>query len=56
MPQFTVNVNYYDKRGYQSSISKPIIDKLGNPDTIIFVVKDEMVHLVGIPKKYKKTK
>jgi hypothetical protein len=39
----------------QSSIPKPVIDKLGNPDTINFVMKDEMVHLKGIPKKNKKT-
>jgi hypothetical protein len=25
----------------QSSIPKPVIDKLGNPDTINFVMKDE---------------
>ena len=38
----------------QSSIPKPVIDKLCNPDTINFVMKDEMIHLEGIPKKNKK--
>jgi hypothetical protein len=40
----------------QNSIPKPVIDKLCNPDTINFVIKDEMVHLEGIPKKNNKIK
>jgi hypothetical protein len=49
--EFTVNVNYYDKRGYQSSIPKPVIDKLGNPDTIKFVMADKMIQLIGVQRK-----
>ena len=37
---FTV-VNYFDGRGYQSSIPKPVIDKLGKPHTLKFVINDD---------------
>ena len=39
--EFTVGVNYSDGRGYQSSIPIPIIDKLGNPNTIKFVINED---------------
>jgi hypothetical protein len=48
--EFTVGINYYDKRGYQSSIPKPVIDALGNPDTIKFVLKGEKVELLKSKK------
>ncbi|MCJ7506754.1 hypothetical protein MUP05_09880 [Candidatus Bathyarchaeota archaeon] len=36
---FSVSVNHNDKRGYQSSIPKPVIETLGNPRKITFVIK-----------------
>ena len=39
--EFTVHVNYSDGRGYQSSIPIPIIEKLGNPTSIKYVVNDD---------------
>jgi len=36
---FTVSVNHHETRGYQSSIPKPVMETLGNPDKITFVVK-----------------
>jgi hypothetical protein len=39
--QFTVSVNYCDGRGYQSSIPIPVIDRLGKPKIIKFVVNDD---------------
>lgn len=39
--EFTVGVNYSDGRGYQSSIPKPVIDKLGKPNTLKFVINDD---------------
>lgn len=39
--EFTVGVNYSDGRGYQSSIPIPVIDKLGKPNTIKFVINDD---------------
>jgi hypothetical protein len=36
---FTVSVNHNKTRGYQSSIPKPVIEILGNPDKITFVIK-----------------
>jgi hypothetical protein len=37
--QFTVSVNHNETRGYQSSIPKPVMETLGNPDKITFIVK-----------------
>jgi hypothetical protein len=39
--EFTVRVNYSDGRGYQSSIPIPVIEKLGNPHSIKYVVNDD---------------
>jgi hypothetical protein len=39
--EFTVRVNYSDGRGYQSSIPIPVIEKLGNPDSIRYVFDDD---------------
>ena len=36
---FTVGVNHNKDRGYQSSIPIPVMDFLGNPDKITFVIK-----------------
>lgn len=38
--EFKVGVNYVENRGYSSSIPKPIIEMLGNPESIKFVVND----------------
>jgi hypothetical protein len=37
--EFEVGVNYVEGRGYSSSIPKPIIEILSNPDSIKFVIK-----------------
>ena len=37
--QFTVSVNHNEIRGYQSSIPKPVMETLGNPDRITFLIK-----------------
>jgi len=37
--EFTVGVNYNETRGYQSTIPKPVIETLGTPDRITFVIK-----------------
>ena len=39
--EFVVGVNYVEDRGYSSSIPKPIIDKLGKPNSIKFLIKDD---------------
>ena len=36
---FTVSVNHNKTRGYQSSIPKPVMEVLGNPDKITFLIK-----------------
>ena len=39
--EFVVGVNFVENRGYSSSIPKPIIEKLGDPNLIKFVVNEE---------------
>jgi hypothetical protein len=39
--EFVVGVNYVENRGYSSSIPKPIIEKLGDPNMIKFVVNED---------------
>ena len=39
--EFTVSVNYHEHRGYQSTIPKPIIEILGEPDKIKFAVNND---------------
>lgn len=53
--EFTVSVNYNESRGYQSSIPKPIIDVLGEPDSITFVVNGDTVRLKPNVNKKSKT-
>ncbi len=43
--EFTVGVNFNKDRGYQSSIPKPIIDVLGQPDTITFVIEGKTIKI-----------
>ena len=45
--EFTVGVNYNEIRGYQSSIPKPIMDLLGNPEKITFVVSGTNIKLIS---------
>ena len=49
--EFKVGVNYVENRGYSSSIPKPIIEMLGNPQSIKFVLNDnnEVVLVSGNP-------
>jgi hypothetical protein len=44
--EFSVGVNYHDVRGAQSSIPKPVIEVLGKPDTIKFVIKGKKVEII----------
>jgi hypothetical protein len=50
--EFTVGVNYFDARGYQSSIPIPIIDRIGEPKTKKFVINDvkNFVQLLSVKK------
>jgi hypothetical protein len=43
--EFTVSVNFNKDRGYQSSIPKPIIDELGEPDKITFVIDGKNIRI-----------
>jgi hypothetical protein len=46
--EFEVGVNFVERRGYSSSIPKPIMDLLDNPDSIKFVIgKSNKIELVA---------
>lgn len=49
--EFTVSVNYNEVRGYQSSIPKPIIDHLGDPKRITFVIDNKHVKILPATEK-----
>ena len=38
--EFTVSVTYHEHRGYQSYLPRPIMEMLGNPKAIKFIVKN----------------
>lgn len=43
--EFTVGVNYNEKRGYQCSIPKPIMEVLGEPETVTFIMDNKQVKI-----------
>lgn len=43
--EFTVSVNHNEARGYQSSLPKPVMELLGNPESIKFVIKGKKVEV-----------
>jgi len=49
--EFTVSVNFNESRGYQSSIPKPIIDALGDPKKLTFVISGENVKIFSDKSK-----
>ncbi len=49
--EFTVGINFNKSRGYQSSIPKPIIDRLGDPKALKFIIKGTKIELVPVKKK-----
>ncbi len=44
---FTVTVNYDEKRGSLIRVPKPVLAKLGNPTKLTFVVKNSKIEIVG---------
>ena len=45
--EFTVSVNHNKSRGYQSSIPKPIMELLGDPEKVKFVVNGKNVTIIA---------
>lgn len=46
--EFVVGVNYQKTRGYQSSIPKPIMDALGKPEQVKFVVDGDKIIMTSV--------
>jgi hypothetical protein len=44
--EFTVSVNFNEDRGYQSSIPKPIMDALGDPSKVTFVINGKDIKII----------
>jgi hypothetical protein len=45
--EFTVKVNFVEKRGYQANLPKPIIEKLGDPKEITFLIRGKRVEVAA---------
>ncbi|HEX9678624.1 hypothetical protein [Nitrososphaera sp.] len=45
--EFKVGVNFVDKRGYSSTIPKPVMEALGEPENIKFIVKGKKVEVMA---------
>lgn len=54
--EFSVSVNYNESRGYQSSIPKPVMDALGNPNTLKFEMSGNAIKMTSGDKEAKKPK
>ena len=46
--EFTVSVNFNEGRGYQSSIPKPIMNTLGVPDKVKFVINGKNIRILPV--------
>lgn len=53
--EFTVGINFNESRGYQSSIPKPIMDALGEPETIKFEINGNSVKISSGDKPQRST-
>lgn len=43
--EFEVHVTKHETRGYQAYLPKPVMERLGEPDTIKFVVKNKHIEI-----------
>jgi hypothetical protein len=43
--EFEVSVTHHEHRGYQAYLPKPIMEKLGDPKAIKFVIKGKKIEL-----------
>ena len=51
--EFTVSVNYNEMRGYQSSLPKPVMDVLGDPKHVTFIVNEDSIEIIPANNKGK---
>ena len=49
--EFIVAVNHHETRGYQCNIPKPIMDLLGEPEKVKFVVKGKRIEVEAVEKR-----
>ena len=52
--EFIVGVNYHRTRGYQSSIPKPIMDVLGAPEQVKFIVDGDKITITPVGQDRRK--
>lgn len=41
--EFNINVSYHETRGYQAYLPRPIMEMLGNPYMVKFIVKNKRI-------------
>lgn len=44
--EFSVNVHYDKEKGSQVRIPKPLLDQMGNPDKVTFVISGENIKII----------
>jgi hypothetical protein len=54
--EFTVSVNHNEVRGYQTSIPKPIMELLGEPGSITFIIKGDKKKIIELTGEKKPKK
>jgi hypothetical protein len=52
--EFIVSINHNKSRGYQSSIPKPIIEALGDPNKLKFTINGKDIKISSAEKNSKK--
>lgn len=49
--EFTVGVSYSKDKGVQTRLPKPIVEALGSPERVTFVIKGKRVEVeAGVPR------
>jgi len=46
--EFEVSVTYHPHRGYQSYLPKPVMEALGKPDAVKFVMKGKKIEVEAV--------
>lgn len=49
--EFPVTVSYHETRGYQAYIPKPLMEFLGTPEAIKFIIKGKKVEVSSHKEK-----
>jgi hypothetical protein len=49
--EFPISITHHETRGYQAYLPKPVMDFLGNPDMIKFIINGKKVEVTSHKKQ-----